>query len=251
MSSPNPYEPPAILEEESPPARVARPDDEYDVPPFRSPRWLGLISIFLLGVVTLLTAADGYSTIHLYRLQHESIPDDQLDMEAISAWTFLWGMLAVTTWPMSIVAHLWVIAWMYRCHRNLEALGHRELDSKHIWVIISWFFPVLNLFCPFQVMREIWWRSHPLATNSPDSAPASHLVFWWWLLRVTAILTALLVNWFSAYETWPQYYTYLRTNLLSCGCEIFSALLAMLIIYRISQWQLARYRRLQESAAVA
>lgn len=250
MSSSNPYESPANPEEEPAPARVARPDEEYDVPPFRSPRWLGIICIFLFGVVTLLTAGEEYAAIHLYRLQQESIPDDQLDTEAISAWTSLSGMLAVITFLLSIVAHLWMIAWMYRCHRNLEPLGHRTLDSKHLWVVICWFVPVLNLYCPFQVMREIWWRSHPRATISPDSAPASQVVFFWWLLDVTAVVTAYLAQWFSSYATWPQYYTFLRTFLLSCGCDIFSSLLGMLIIHRISQWQLARYRQLQESAAL-
>jgi hypothetical protein len=250
MSSPNPYEPSPIPEEEPLSKKPAATGDEYEVPPFRSPQWLGLVGIFLLGVVILFTAAEGYSTIHLYRLQHESMPDGQLDTKAISVWGSLWNILNVTIWPMSIIAHLWMIAWVYRCHRNLESLGHGALDSKHIWAVICWFVPVLNLFCPFQVVREIWWRSHPLATNSPDSAPASHLVFWWWLLKVAAAVTAYMSRWFSSYETGPQYYTWLRTFLLSCACDVLSAMLAMLIIYRISQWQLARYRRLQESSAV-
>jgi len=127
-------------------------------------------------------------------------------------------------WVAFVVANLFLIAWTYRCHRNLESLEHRNLDSKHIWALLCWFFPVLNLFCPYQVVREIWWRSHPLAANTPESAPASHLVFWWWLMRMTALGTVFLSYCFSPHESWPQYYTYFRIVFLSFICDLLDSI---------------------------
>ena len=148
---------------------------------------------------------------------------------------------------MPLTASVWLIAWMYRTHRNLEPLGHRKLDSKHIWAIVCWFVPVLNLFCPFQVMREIWVRSYPEGLKPLDSAPPVHSIFWWWLLRVAAVAATYLGQLFYYYETWPQYNTFLRISFLGCVCEFISAFLCILIVYRISQWQVASYQRLHES----
>ena len=248
MSSLNPYEPPPIPEPDSLRARPVSSDDEYDGPSFRSPLAWGMVCMVLLGLEILGTTAESYRLLHLYWLQLESIPSDQLDTEAIASWSSWASASYIFGLFLSLTASAWVIAWMFRTHRNLEPLRYRELDSKHIWAILCWLVPVLNLFCPFLVMREIWWRSFPEAKDTADSAPATHLVFWWWLLRVAAVGTAYLTHLFSSYVSWPQYYTFLRIFFLSSGFEVVSAILAILIIYRISRWQMERYQRIQEAA---
>jgi len=249
MTSANPYEPPQIPEEEYSPARVLSNESEYEPIPFRSPKWLGNIAILLFGLFVLLTAFAACAQVRLYLLDNESIPEEEVDVPAISELRYRLGILAAASLPLVLTANAWLIAFLFRCHRNLESLGHRELDSKHIWVIICWFVPVLNFFCPFQVTREIWWRSQSQAGTSPAST-SSHVVFWWWLTKLTAIVLVNLARFFSAPTTWAQHHTFLRTVLLACGFDLATTLLGIFIIYRISHWQLARYRRLRESSAV-
>jgi Domain of unknown function (DUF4328) len=252
MSSPNPYESPAIPQIEASPARPAVGQDEYDVPPFRSPALLAMVMNVLLVFFILLAVAGMYVHLQLVWLLDESIPASELDHDAIQAWSAgAWSRYGVDV-LLTIVVHIWLMIWMYRCHRNLESLGHRELDSKHIWVILGWFIPVLNLYCPFQVMREIWWRSYPLAENAADSAPASHLVFWWWLLKLTAVLTWYLTYLLNSHlVTWTQQNAADRLTQISWGSDILSVLLGMIIVHRITKWQIARYQLQQESAATA
>ncbi|MBC7857031.1 MAG: DUF4328 domain-containing protein [Pirellulaceae bacterium] len=225
-------------------ARAAGRDDEYEGPPFRSPALLAIVMKILLGVFILHVAAGAYVHLNLSWLWHESIPASELDNDAISIWSTWASWLFVTEILLTVIVEVWLMFWMYRCHRNLEPLGHRQLDSKHIWAVICWFIPVLNLYCPYQVMREIWWRSFPLANESADSAPRPHLVFWWWLLGVTAV-----APWYMAYllgspATMIQYYAQERLVQISWGCDIVSALLAIIIVHRISHWQTSRYQLL-------
>jgi hypothetical protein len=79
-----------------------------------------------------------------------------------------------------------LITWMYQAHRNLRALGHTQLDSKPIWVIVCWFVPIMNLFCPYQVMREIWMRSAPPGTPANPRTSATLLNCWWgaWIAAI-------------------------------------------------------------------
>ncbi|MCE9528150.1 MAG: DUF4328 domain-containing protein [Planctomycetales bacterium] len=247
MDPNNPYHPPSIPEEEEPPrARRSSSDDEYEALPFRSPQLLGRIFCFLMGIVMVLDLIAAYCAVAFYQASGgEFTPPEELDYTAIMLWQDGWNTAVSVSWLVFVVAYLILIAWTYRCHCNLESLGHRELDSKHIWALICWFVPVLNLFTPYQVVREIWWRSHPLAANTPESAPASHLVFWWWLMRMTALGTVFLSYCFSPHESWPQYYTYFRIVFLGFTCDLLDSILAILLILRISQWQVARHRSLQ------
>jgi hypothetical protein len=249
MTSVNPYETPPIPEEERSPARVISNENEYEPIPFCSPKWTGNTAIVFFGLFVLLTAFAAYAQVRLYQLDNESTPEGEVNTLAVYELRYWLGILGATSLPLVLTANAWLIAFLFRCHRNLESLGHRELDSKHIWVIICWFVPVLNLFCPFQVVREIWWRSQPQAGASSESSTSSHVVFWWWLTKLTAIVLVNLARFFSAPTTWPQYHTFLRTILLACGFDVATSLLGIFIIYRISHWQLARYRRLQESTA--
>ncbi|MGI8982157.1 MAG: DUF4328 domain-containing protein [Pirellulaceae bacterium] len=198
-------------------------------------------------VLLILHSAVGmYVDLKVYWLMDESIPESELDSDAIFVWQSWAAALSIPDILLMIITRLSLIAWMYRCHRNLESLGHRVLDSKHVWVIICWFVPLLNLYCPFLVMREIWWRSYPGAENSLEQAPASYLVFWWWLLNVTAVIGTYFASTFSSYQTWPQYHVFLRTSLLSWACEIACEILAIVIIHRISGWQIARNQLLSQ-----
>jgi hypothetical protein len=251
MSSRNPYESPAIPEEEPSLAKLRSSEDEYPPIPFKSPYWIGKIAILFFVLFVLLTTFGAYAHVRLYLLDNESIPEEEVDVIAVEELRYWLGILPTASLPLVLIANAWLIAFMFRCHRNLESLDHRELDSKHIWVIICWFVPVLNLFCPFQVMREIWWRSHPHAGISLSSPTSSHVVFGWWLTKLAAIVLGYLAVSFSNYTTWPQYYTFLRTVLLACGFNLATVLLGIFIIYRVSQWQIARYRLLQQSTAAS
>jgi len=78
MTSANPYEPPQIPEDEPSPARVTSNENEYEPIPFRSPRWVGNITILLFGLFVLLTAFAGYAQVRMYLLDNESTPEEEV-----------------------------------------------------------------------------------------------------------------------------------------------------------------------------
>lgn len=60
-----------------------------------------------------------------------------------------------------LISGVFFLIWIYRVHRNLPALGVRRPRFSPRWAV-GWFFvPILNLFRPYDVVRELWKESNP------------------------------------------------------------------------------------------
>ncbi|MEK7256950.1 MAG: DUF4328 domain-containing protein, partial [Bacteroidota bacterium] len=47
------------------------------------------------------------------------------------------------------------------------------------WAAGSWFVPILNLFRPYHIMKEIWDKTQEQIQSRP-AVESSELVGWWW-----------------------------------------------------------------------
>lgn len=100
-----------------------------------------------------------------------------LDLVAPSAIIDLFDTLTFLALALSIVL---VGMWIHRAHANLHAAGLASLRYSPGWSV-GWFFvPVLNLFKPYDAMRELWNASHGAAERFDSPAPAQ-LPIWWGL----------------------------------------------------------------------
>jgi len=59
------------------------------------------------------------------------------------------------------VAGIAFLVWFRRAWRNLKSLGGRDLKYSTAWVVGGFFVPIMNLYRPIQVMREVWHGSNP------------------------------------------------------------------------------------------
>lgn len=91
--------------------------------------------------------------------------------------------------------------WWYKAHRNLRILG-RDPKYSQGWAVAYWFIPIVNLFRPYQVAKELWIQSTPdHETTKETPSKAWGLVRFWW-----AIFLALVFH-----------TSYLRVELASLG----------------------------------
>jgi hypothetical protein len=77
--------------------------------------------------------------------------------------------------PTSIV----FLAWVYRANRNARALGAAWMRYGPVWSVGCFFIPIVSLYAPYLVVREIWRASLPGPGGQPR-APASPLLGAWW-----------------------------------------------------------------------
>lgn len=104
------------------------------------------------------------------------------------------GAVMVTVYiPLFVVATVFWFMWVYRTYRNLPALGAEGLRFSPGWAVGYAFIPVLNLFRPFQVMRETWRASDARYDGGTNwmglAAPA--LLGWWWAMHLVSLVVHL------------------------------------------------------------
>jgi len=94
--------------------------------------------------------------------------------------------ISLSLFIANIFSAITFIQWFRRAYFNLQTLvGDLEWDDS--WVAGFWFIPIINLFKPFQLMREMYRRSILYLTDSSeisDLKVSVTPVAWWWVLWV-------------------------------------------------------------------
>jgi len=103
----------------------------------------------------------------------------------------------------SLAAGFAFLFWIHRSYANLPALGNRReaLDYSPRWAVGGFLIPLVNLFLPYSVTKEIWQKSDPAVRAEDDptsSAPrSSPLLRAWWLCWVGSFLLGVTARAFA------------------------------------------------------
>jgi hypothetical protein len=144
------------------------------------------------------------------------------------------------------------LGWEYRAYRNLTALGHQKLQAKYAWVVVCWFVPIMNWFCPHQVMDELYQRSHSDCDSSAELATSPMSVNIWWGAWLVAAFIGLWQRFLlgpaeTAAAMWLDY----GLNVAYLLAAIVSAILAIYLVTAIDRFQVVRMKNRFGSAASA
>ena len=103
------------------------------------------------------------------------------------------GALYIVAFVATVIAFC---MWIHRASTNLPPLGVHDQRFSPRWAVGWWFVPIMWLFRPYQVMKEVWKGSYPIkglvvAQAAGRDAPVSPLLGWWW---ATWLLSAWVGN---------------------------------------------------------
>jgi len=138
--------------------------------------------------------------------------------------------------PVLLATFITFGMWIHRSHRNLRALGAEELRFTPASAVGYFFVPLLNLWKPYQAMKELW-----QASASPghwEGMPCGPLLGTWWTLWLGAgIAGQVSTRMASAAVNVADYTAALQADL---AYEVVFTLLcvtAMAMVTRIHQFQ--------------
>ncbi|MFB6437203.1 DUF4328 domain-containing protein [Streptomyces sp. NPDC056411] len=140
-------------------------------------------------------------------------------------------------WPgalVGIAAGVPFLVWLWRARINAElmsgAAAHRRARG---WVVGGWTAPVVNLWIPYQVVRDIWRASAP-----QRSVPVT-LVNAWWALFVVATFVVKPIQWrmASTFDSEQDVLSNANVSTLLTVLYLAAAVLLFVIVRRITAWQ--------------
>ena len=214
------------------------------LPPFiptrRAVWWLGLLFIVSAAISWIAVGYD-FAELRLITL-------DLRGGEAVSQATRLAHASAgaiVGTLQLVVLAvtGLAFLVWLHRARVNVRALGVRRLAYGREWTVLGFVVPFLNVFRPYQVVREIWRASDP-STGDPLAwkrvrAPGK-LAVWWGLFVAYFVLEALAASILGISTNPGRIRLAYAAGFVADLCAALSASFAYFVVVGISEAQEAK-----------
>jgi Domain of unknown function (DUF4328) len=149
-------------------------------------------------------------------------------------WTFVFFLVSPFLFLIQIILFCF---WIHRANSNARALGAERMSFTPGWSV-GWFFvPIMNIFRPYQVVREIWNSSGPSADSGGNDVSAPIVIKVWWGLWLISTF------WFRSHNTTlSNNYLLLVLSCVATVANVGSCILAAVIVRGVSERQKNRAR---------
>lgn len=147
------------------------------------------------------------------------------------------GLLGIALLIVYLISVVTFIRWFRRAYYNLN---NRVLNPMYAegWGAGAWFVPILNLFRPYQIMKEIDSKTGLLIEKRRQKPIASNntlIGFWWalWIINGVFGRYILKLNWRA--QTVPELLEATTANLIGSCFDIPLCILAALTVKAVSE----------------
>ncbi|OWP62338.1 hypothetical protein CDA63_14730 [Hymenobacter amundsenii] len=152
--------------------------------------------------------------------------------------------LAFLQIPVRVLTIVFFLQWFRRAYFNLRLLGQRP-DHSDSWAVICWFIPILSLFRPYSIMKEIWYGTGATTGAGTDSRT---VLRWWWLAYIVHYgLGQMAGKAQMKAETMAQLQSASSLSIISSLADMASAALSILVIGHVHRAE----QRLQLRSQIA
>jgi len=152
----------------------------YDFQPLGS---LASVVIFFLIICALFSVFQIFYLISDLELAGKVSRGEQVDEQVLINHVERWNLLFWTSIAILVVTGIMFIRWFHRAYSNVAQFEGKGTKYATKWAIWGWLVPILNLFRPYTIGKEIWERSTVRGSSSQVVAAAnssSSLVGYWW-----------------------------------------------------------------------
>jgi len=151
------------------------------------------IAITLIWIVLALEIVSLISGYFQYDLLQTVANGVEISMETATANDTREQFIGIIYMIAYIISGITFIQWFRRAYYNL----HQEvtyLSHTEGWAAGSWFVPIINLFRPYQIMKELYQETKELLvkkeiTLKTTFLPTSSLGWWWTLWIINGIIS--------------------------------------------------------------
>lgn len=132
--------------------------------------------------------------------------------------------------------------WIYRANYNARQLGAAEMKFTPGWAVGWYFIPILNLWKPYQAMKEIW-KASANPAHWQDEPRGSILPLWWTFFLISNWVSNLSFRLSLRAETLPQLINATTVSIVNDLVDIISTPIALVLVRQIYQMQMSHRLR--------
>lgn len=157
--------------------------------------WAKVLLVLLVsnGGLGLATLVAGYDQLHL--LERMASPMEAVSDDEITSNDSRMAALGYAEQGLFVVTAIAWLTWLYCAYRAVTETGCQVSEQTPRWAVGCWFVPLVNLFYPLRITRELWHRSE--SQNAESKVPLTNpplVVLWWVLYLGNNLLTRAWVN---------------------------------------------------------
>lgn len=148
-------------------------------------------AIVLLWIVMALDLIDAIFGYMKYQLLQTAAYGDYLNEEEITANDILEALLGLVYMVAFIISIVMFIRWFRRAYYNLH-LKTEYLKYSEGWAAGAWFVPVLSLFRPYEIMKELYVETDCILVERAENYTSKNnntiIGFWWALWIISSFI---------------------------------------------------------------
>lgn len=191
------------------------------------------IVITFIWIVLIMEVVSFFSSFLQYNLLQTAADGGEITLAQANANDFREQAVAFIYLLAYIVSGITFIMWFRRAYYNLhQKVG--TLAYSDGWAAGSWFVPIVNLYRPFEIMKELYVETKNYLLKKEDSPQlkldTDYLVFWWTLWIVNAIIghIAFRLSWHGT--TVSQLMASTVLDMVSCVIGVILGLVTIKIV---------------------
>lgn len=201
--------------------------------PLRSVRgigWAAMVLIVIEAVVSIVTTAKAWSAYNVANGYEQGTGPTKDDV--VSAGLGLLG-LGVLLIVAALAAGIVFLVWAWRARVNAESLaGPDSQRLRRGWTFWGWVCPIVNLWFPYQIMVDIY------RASSVRKPATTAIVGVWWVAMLLNELGQFAVRVTqSGNDVVQSLHDDATWQTIGAVCEVAAAVLIVLIIRQVSEWQ--------------
>ena len=191
-------------------------------------------AIILIWIVLALEIVNLISSYMQYDLLQTVVNGGFLSDETVEANDTREQICGIVYFIAYLISGITFIMWFRRAYFNLHQKANYLTHSEG-WAAGSWFVPIVNLYCPYQIMKEIYVETKKLFTKKGLSDKidysTSYLGLWWTLWIISAFIGQFVFRFaFKSADTMDNLITTTVTQMISNVLGIPLALITIKII---------------------
>jgi hypothetical protein len=195
------------------------------------------LAMFMLGVMLLLDTISGFSSYLQLGMLNDFKDGFYVSDEAIAANDSREQLIGLVYLVAIIVSAVFFIQWFRRAYYNLQV---RTGTCEHSdgWAAGSWFVPIISLYRPFQIMKELDNKTSQMIAKLSGKEVATNGVvigLWWTLWIITNYLGNYVLKMAFKEETLENFISSTTVEMISSFLSVPLAILAYFVVHNYAQ----------------